>query len=146
MRQVGIGRTFEPADEYSHEHTPEEQPMDETENRQIARDSLFVLADVRLDGQATEHRVKVRNLSSGGMMAEGPVRVVRGAVIWTDIRNIGWVEGTVAWVQESRFGIAFREEIDPKIARAPAISSETSAMIVKAPPLPPPPSPAIRKV
>ena len=34
-------------------------------------------------------------------------------------RNIGWVDGTVAWTQDNRFGIAFVEEIDPKLARAP---------------------------
>lgn len=52
-------------------------------------------------------------------MGEGPVRVARGALIEINIRNIGWVEGSVAWVQDSRFGVAFREEIDPKLARAP---------------------------
>jgi hypothetical protein len=93
--------------------------MNGNENRQIARDSLFLMADLRVDGLDGEHRIKVRNLSSGGMMGEGPVRVVRGAIVSVNIRKIGWVEGTVAWVQDSRFGVAFREEIDPKIARAP---------------------------
>ncbi len=93
--------------------------MDETEQRQIARDSLFVMAEFRLDGAADEHRIKMRNLSTGGMMAEGTVRVSRGAVVWVNIRNVGWVEGSVAWVQDNRFGIAFREEIDPKVARVP---------------------------
>lgn len=93
--------------------------MSDNEHRHIARDSLFVMADVRLDGQEVEHKIKVRNLSAGGMMAEGTMHVVRGAAIWVKVRNIGWIEGSVAWVQESRFGIAFREEIDPKVARAP---------------------------
>ncbi|MFM5932107.1 MAG: PilZ domain-containing protein [Novosphingobium sp.] len=92
--------------------------MGGVENRQIARDSLFVLVELRLDGEQTEHKVKMRNLSAGGMMAEGGVRAMRGLVVWVNLRNIGWVEGTIAWVQESRFGIAFREEIDPKLARA----------------------------
>jgi hypothetical protein len=35
------------------------------------------------------------------------------------LRNIGWVGGSVAWKQDDRFGIAFLEEIDPKVARAP---------------------------
>lgn len=95
------------------------RPMDETDQRHITRDSLFVMADLRLDGSDEEHRIKMRNLSSGGMMGEGSVRVFRGAVVWVDIRNIGWIEGSIAWVQESRFGVAFREEIDPKVARAP---------------------------
>jgi hypothetical protein len=104
--------------------------MDGNENRQIARDSLFVMADLRLAGSDAEHRIKVRNLSAGGMMGEGAVRVSRGEKIAVRIRNVGWIEGTVAWVQEDRFGVAFHEEIDPKVARAPVISN----------PSPPPPS------
>lgn len=95
--------------------------MDEAEQRQIARDSLFVMADLRLDGSEEVHRIKMRNLSAGGMMGEGPVRVARDAVVHVELRNIGWVEGLIAWVQGNRFGIAFREEIDPKLAR-PALS------------------------
>jgi hypothetical protein len=93
--------------------------MDEDEHRQIGRDSLFVLAEVRVDGLEGEHKVRVRNLSVGGMMAEVSLKVQRGQVVWVNVRNIGWIEGSVAWVQEGRFGIAFREEIDPKVARAP---------------------------
>lgn len=93
--------------------------MAEVDNRQITRDSLFVLVELRIDGEQALHRVKMRNLSAGGMMAEGGVLAMRGLVVWVNLRNIGWVEGSIAWVQESRFGIAFREEIDPKLARAP---------------------------
>ncbi len=92
--------------------------MDTSENRQIGRDSLFLLAGLRLEGEDCEHRIKVRNLSAGGMMGDGQVRVQRGALVKVNIRNIGWVEGSVAWVQDNRFGVAFREEIDPKVARA----------------------------
>ncbi|MEE4451782.1 PilZ domain-containing protein [Novosphingobium resinovorum] len=90
----------------------------QSDNRQIARDSLFLMADLRIDGLDGEFRIKVRNLSAGGMMGEGTVRVVRGTVVAVNIRNIGWVEGSVAWVQDSRFGVAFREDIDPRLARA----------------------------
>lgn len=89
------------------------------ENRHLDRDSLFLMAELRLDGEGGEHRIKVRNLSAGGMMGEGRVRVSRGNVVDVNIRNIGRVEGTVAWVQDDRFGIAFAEEIDPLLARAP---------------------------
>ena len=95
------------------------ETMDGSENRQIARDSLFVMADLRLPASSAEHRIKVRNLSAGGMMGEGTVRVARGDLVEVNIRNIGWVEGSVAWVQDDRFGIAFQDEIDPKVARAP---------------------------
>ena len=105
--------------------------MSESDHRQITRDSLFVLADLRVDGSDCQTRVKVRNLSAGGMMAEGDVKVLRGMPVAINIRNIGWTEGTVAWVQESRFGIAFRDEIDPKVARAPVVAGETTPVFVR---------------
>ena len=107
--------------------------MGENDHRHIARDSLFVLADLRLVGVEGTHRVKIRNLSAGGLMAEGEVKALRGHLVQIDIRNIGWVEGSVAWVQDSRFGIAFREEIDPKIARAPLIVGDSTPRFVRPP-------------
>ena len=93
--------------------------MSNVDTRQVHRDSLFLLAQVRVDGQDAVHRVKVRNLSAGGMMAEGEAKVMRGALVMVELRNIGWVEGSVAWKQDTRFGIAFVDEIDPVVARGP---------------------------
>ena len=103
--------------------------MGDNDHRQIARDSLFVMAELRVDGLPGEHRVRVRNLSAGGLMAEGPLTVQRGQMVTIKLRNLGWVEGSVAWVQDSRFGIAFRTEIDPKIARAPATSHDPDSQL-----------------
>jgi hypothetical protein len=100
--------------------------MSNVDTRQVNRDSLFLLAQLRVDGQDMVHRVKVRNLSAGGMMAEGEVRVMRGSLVTIDLRNIGWVEGSVAWKQGNRFGIAFVQEIDPVVVRGPS-ESQTPA-------------------
>ena len=97
--------------------------MSNLDTRQVNRDSLFLLAQVRVDGQDATTRVKVRNLSAGGMMAEGESRAVRGSRVAIELRNIGWVEGSVAWKQGDRFGIAFVDEIDPAVVRAPAAST-----------------------
>ncbi|MGF7155910.1 PilZ domain-containing protein [Novosphingobium gossypii] len=102
---------------------PDDYRMNQGDNRQLARDSLFLMADLRVDGLDGDFRIKVRNLSAGGMMGEGTVRVVRGTVVSVNIRNIGWVEGSVAWVQDNRFGVAFREDIDPRMARGQAGSA-----------------------
>ncbi|MEW4449707.1 PilZ domain-containing protein [Qipengyuania sp. JC766] len=88
------------------------------ETRHIPRDSLFLMAEVRLRDAAEGAKVRVRNLSAGGMMAEGDLRVQRGAQLAVNLRNVGWVEGSVAWVQDDRFGIAFANEIDHKAPRA----------------------------
>ena len=97
--------------------------MSNVDTRQVNRDSLFLLAQVRVDGQDSVSRVKVRNLSAGGMMAEGDSKVVRGSLVSVELRNVGWVEGSVAWKQDNRFGIAFVDEIDPTVVRAPAASA-----------------------
>jgi hypothetical protein len=100
--------------------------MTSIDTRQINRDSLFLMANVRLDGEPVEssHRVKVRNLSSGGMMAEGDMKVMRGALVNVELRNIGWIDGSVAWKQDNRFGIAFTSEIDPKIVRSAPVDDD----------------------
>lgn len=103
----------------------------ENENRQISRDSLFVLADLRIDGFEGEYRVRVRNISTGGLMAESPVKVVNGQLVWVNLRNIGWVEGSVAWVQDNRFGLAFREEIDPSQTRSSSEPGESTPRFVR---------------
>ena len=90
------------------------------ETRSVSRDSLFLLASVRVEQQGDQHRVRVRNLSDGGMMGEGTIKINRGNRVDVELRNVGVVKGTVAWVQDQRFGIAFDEEIDSQSARAPA--------------------------
>ncbi len=92
--------------------------MSGLDTRHINRDSLFLMAELRFEGEAVGHRVKVRNLSAGGMMAEGELAVVRGARVTVELRNLPPVEGSVAWVQDTRFGVAFVREIDPKAPRS----------------------------
>ena len=107
--------------------------MADHDHRQLSRDSLFLLAEVRVAGGFAAHKIKVRNLSAGGMMAEGSLPAVRGARISVEIRNIGWVEGSIAWVQGDRCGIAFDEDIDPMVARAPLSPGEGTPRYVKPP-------------
>jgi PilZ domain len=125
--------------------------MTGVETRSVARDSLFLLADIRIEQSADIHRVRVRNLSDGGMMGEGQLRVQRGHRLTIELRNIGVVGGAVAWVQDNRFGIAFDEEIDSQKARRPLQSGEETASVVAAPSwahrAPPPPEPStLRKI
>jgi hypothetical protein len=90
--------------------------MGDSDHRHISRDSMFVLARLR-DANGAEHNVRIRNLSAGGVMAEGNLRIQRGDAITIELRNIGWIDGNVAWVADSRFGIAFCEAVDPKAVR-----------------------------
>jgi hypothetical protein len=84
-----------------------------------ARDSLFLLAELTFDGSGEVHKVKVRNLSPGGMMVESDLEVVQGQQVVANLRNIGPVRGQIAWARSARFGVAFDREINPKLARQP---------------------------
>ncbi len=125
--------------------------MTGVETRSVARDSLFLLAEIRVEKDAETHRVRVRNLSDGGMMGEGNLRVQRGHRLTIELRNIGEVAGSVAWVQDNRFGIAFDEEIDSQRARRPLQGNEDVLLGPVGPSrvhrAPPPPQPKLlRKI
>jgi hypothetical protein len=125
--------------------------MTGVETRSVARDSLFLLAEIRVENDAELYRARVRNLSDGGMMGEGNLRVKRGHRLVIELRNIGSVNGTVAWVQDNRFGIAFDEEIDSQKARRPLRSEDEATAFIGTPSrahrAPPPPHPAtLRKI
>lgn len=83
------------------------------------RDSLFLLARLKVAGSQAEATVRVRNLSSGGLMAELAEPVSPDSVVQIELRGIGWVSGRVAWQVEGRAGIAFDKPIDPQLARKP---------------------------
>jgi hypothetical protein len=54
-------------------------------------------------------------------MAEAPRVPAKDARISIELRNLGWVEGRVAWVQDNRFGILFAAQIDPsRVRHAPS--------------------------
>jgi hypothetical protein len=92
--------------------------------RGLNRDSLLLKAILRFPNSKNEGEVRIRNLSAGGLMAEAPLRVVRGEPVEINLRSIGWITGHVAWVTEGRVGIAFDHPINPKDARNPVGSGE----------------------
>ena len=120
--------------------------MAEHEHRALGRDSLFLLAELRTVGGETARRVKVRNLSARGMMAEGAGEVLSGAAVEVNIRNIGWVTGSIAWVAGDRCGIAFCETIDPLAARDPVKPGESTPRYVKPPLATGKPNERLRKI
>lgn len=104
---------------------------DGAHNRQDSRDSLFLMADVRIVGQRDARPVRIRNLSSGGLMAEFPDGLEQGLDVEFDVRGIGWVRGQVAWSAAGRIGVAFERQIDPMLARKPVGQGHHTPSFVK---------------
>ena len=91
---------------------------DDTQRR-APRDSVFLFAELRFEGQQEGQIIKVRNVSSTGLMAEGDVLAVAGDIVAINLRNIGWVGGRITWAANKRFGVKLDTEIDPTKARKP---------------------------
>lgn len=92
---------------------------DDSTHRDGSRDSLFLMAEMRVASQPRSEPVRVRNLSTGGLMADYPRGLHQGTTVELDIRGIGLVAGRVAWSAAGRIGVAFERGIDPQHARKP---------------------------
>ena len=93
--------------------------IDTAENRDESRDSLFLFAEIQLFESREIQKIRVRNLSAGGLKAEADLPVTLGEQLVINLRNIGDISGEIVWKKEGSFGIAFNEPIDPKLARKP---------------------------
>lgn len=106
-------------DQFSYDPINALSADDFTGQRAGARDSLMLTAQLRIEGRPEIAQVRVRNLSSGGMMAEYAAPVSSGTLLEVEVRGVGWISGRIAWSAEGRVGVAFDSEIDPMLARKP---------------------------
>jgi hypothetical protein len=95
------------------------------ETRDKSRESIFLGAVISLGNQRQSLNVRVRNISSGGMMIDLAGPQPKGLAVIAEMKGIGEVRGRIAWSTENRAGIAFDRLVDPKLARhvvsAPAV-------------------------
>ena len=91
-------------------------------SRGADRDSLFMQAGLILPGRADPVAVRIRELSPGGILAEGKSRVDQGVAVAIYLKNIGPVPGRIIWAGEGKFGIAFDHQIDPQAVRRQVVS------------------------
>lgn len=94
-------------------------PSEGTQATARQRDSLFMVAQMRVASEVATIDVRVRNLSSGGLMIELDGALDTGTAVALEMRGLGEVTGVVAWYTRGRAGIALDHEIDPKRVRKP---------------------------
>ena len=104
-------------DQFSHDPLTDGTAGDATAQRNDARDSLLLVARFRIEGSTETTQVRVRNLSSGGLMADVPKPIDIGTMVEIEVRGVGWVSGRIAWIAAGRAGVAFDHPIDPRAAR-----------------------------
>jgi hypothetical protein len=109
--------------------TTSEAVVGETQRRD-ERDSLLVLANIRPEGSAVPGvQVRVRNVSSGGLMAEAPDDYRAGLRVEVELEGIGRQNGTVAWSEAGRIGIAFDHPVDKARARKPVAKKKDEDLL-----------------
>ena len=90
-----------------------------TAQRSDPRDSLFLTAKFRIQGESAVEQVRVRNLSAGGLMIELDDPIDPDTPVELEVRGIGRISGKIAWRAVGRAGVAFDKPVDPKKARKP---------------------------
>jgi len=104
-------------------HTPETGPESQ---RRDERDSLFVLARLRPEGDMGDGiTVRVRNVSSGGLMADASDGYRQGMRVEVILEGMATMAGSVAWAEAGRIGIALDHPIDKSRARKPKPKEES---------------------
>ncbi|KKC24482.1 PilZ domain-containing protein [Sphingomonas sp. SRS2] len=101
-----------------------EQQSVQQGKRTRQRDSLLLMGTIKAAGDYARQTqpIRVRNLSSTGLMADSQVDYDLGASVEIGLRGIGIVAGEIIWVRDGRMGITFGETIDPKRARQPVVA------------------------
>ncbi|MET0375693.1 MAG: PilZ domain-containing protein, partial [Rhizorhabdus sp.] len=100
-----------------------EQQSVQEGKRTRQRDSLLLMGTIKAAGDYARQTqpIRVRNLSSTGLMADSQVDYDLGASVEIGLRGIGIVAGEIVWVRDGRMGITFGETIDPLRARRPVV-------------------------
>lgn len=95
-------------------------------NRVRKRDSMLLMGTIKAAGDYARETqpIRIRNLSSTGLMAVSQLTYEEGAHVEITLRGIGTIMGEIVWVRGSRMGITFNETIDPKRARQPVVANE----------------------
>ncbi len=106
---------------------PQESDADSV--RRDERDSVLVLAHIRPEtGSGGWIAARVRNVSSGGLMAQAPEQYRPGLRVEIELEGIGLVKGMVAWSESGRIGIAFDHPIDKTLARKPVTTERDESL------------------
>lgn len=89
--------------------------------RSRKRDSLLLMGTIKAAGDYARDTqpIRIRNLSSTGLMAASQSEYELGTIVEIGMKGIGLIEGEIVWVRGGRMGITFRETIDPMRARRP---------------------------
>jgi len=83
------------------------------------RDSMLLMGTIKASGDYVRESqpIRIRNLSSTGLMAASRLAYDEGASVEVTIPGVGPVLGEIVWIRNGRIGVTFTAPIDPMRAR-----------------------------
>src|SRR4051812_33471475 len=81
------------------------------------RQNVMLMVNLRAGG--VEQRVRVADISRGGLKVKARPCARLGERVLIELPGLGWIAATVAWVRIDIFGLQFHSQIDPAAARQP---------------------------
>lgn len=96
-----------------------EGPVAAQHQRGLPRESVFLATHASGEAAGREATLRIRNISAGGLMADGKHPFAKDDRLSVDLRGVGLVHGHIAWASAERIGMAFDEPIDPQRVRKP---------------------------
>lgn len=91
----------------------------------------MLMANVQMAGWP-EQRVRVRDISAGGLKVNVEVKPATGAAVHIELPGLGWVAGTVVWANERAFGVHFAHPVEAVAARQAVTGDFTAPRIAPA--------------
>jgi len=92
---------------------------DPRNRRTSTRHHVLLMREIQTEAMATPVRIRVRDISARGMMAESSVRMQEGEKLVLRLSDGTQVAGAVQWVRGLSFGIIFESDLPLDQLRGP---------------------------
>jgi hypothetical protein len=86
---------------------------------------MFLQASILCMASGESYALRVRNISSGGLMAECAHDFAPGDRVELEVRGVGKQAGQIAWAGHGKLGVSFDDPINPALARRPVKTGPT---------------------
>ena len=94
---------------------------------------VTILLVARLVTPAGDSLVRIRNLSSGGLMMETSLALAPGDAVRVELRNLQAIAGRVAWAKDARAGVQFDEPANVADLLHPPVAEGRTTRVARAP-------------
>ena len=102
--------------------------MSAIDTRGLQRESLYFMAELQPDGTASPEKVKVRNLSDGGMMIDGSLMLDTGRRVTVTLKNIGTIPAHITYSVTEQGALTLGTDLTYQLVRTAGPACDATAV------------------